>query len=192
MTTAPPEFRDRFNVTAEDWDGMPNRRRQLLEGLAGVDNVVIVTGDLHAFFAGTPFLAGDPGRRVVEFVAGSISSTPWRDEIQRAARELGTDPAIRTLGLLVGELLMNPAANPHLAYQNIAQNGYAMVTVDAAQLTTELHQIASAELAAPKEDVEALFRTTSFRVPSGSAELHRDGDGGDELWDIETGAWRLA
>ena len=192
VTAAPPEFRDRFNVTAEDWDGMPNRRRQLLEGMAGVDNVVIMTGDLHAFFAGTPFLTADPGRRVVEFVTGSISSTPWRDEIQRAARELGTDPAIRTLGLLVGELLMNPLANPHLAYQNIAQNGYAMVTVDAAELTTELHQIASAELAAPKDDVEALFSTTSFRVPSGSAELHREGDQGDERWDIETGAWRLA
>src|SRR6478752_3990763 len=70
VTLAPATLRQKIGITAEDWDGFPNERAALLHELAQLDNVVIVSGDLHCFFAGTPYANDDPEQRVVEFVIG--------------------------------------------------------------------------------------------------------------------------
>ncbi len=70
-------------ASGDSWDGFPDERSRLLAEIerAGVDNVVVLTGDAHVFMAsllGTDFaaLAGDPNRKpaAVEYVGGSITS----------------------------------------------------------------------------------------------------------------------
>lgn len=192
ITIAPPNLQDRFNITAEDWDGMPNRRRELLDRLGAVPNVVIMTGDLHAFFAGAP-RSTDTARGVVEFVCGSVSSTTWGDAVLTVLKEsLGDDPNLVSLALLLGQLLRTDA-NPHLAFHNIDENGYATAEVTADRFAVQLHQIATSKVKVPFADlggsINEHFVTTAFHVTAGQAALYRERDARAERWDAVKGQW---
>jgi alkaline phosphatase D len=192
---APPELQRRIGLTAEDWDGFPNERRELLLELSAIDNVVILSGDLHCFFAATPFIAGDPSRRVVEFTIGSVTSTTWKEAIQElVVADPSLPPSVANLAPLVGAFLTSkdPPANPHLAFQELGKNGYAVVTVSGDALEAELFMIDPSDVATSYEShqLSALFTSTSFRVPAGSSALERSGAAGYERWDTDQLAWQ--
>jgi alkaline phosphatase D len=196
FSLAPPELQHRIGLTAEDWDGFPNERRELLRELSAIDNVVILSGDLHCFFAATPFIAGDPSRRVVEFTIGSVTSTTWMEGIQElVVADPSLPPSVANLAPLVGVFLTSkaPPANPHLAFQELGKNGYAVVTVSADALDAELFMIEPSDVASGHEsrrlDVNSLFTSTSFRVPAGSSALERPGAAGYERWDTDELGW---
>jgi alkaline phosphatase D len=118
-------------LNSDQWDGyQPARNRvyEVLQGDAaqpGVDNVVVLTGDIHSSWAAD--LSPDPnnpnvatggynpttgeGSRAVEFVGTSISS-PGID----------TD----TNGSIAGALR---GSNPHFKYINLHRRGYMLVDV---------------------------------------------------------------
>ena len=198
LSLAPPELRQRIGLTAEDWDGFPNERQALLEELSQVDNVVVLSGDLHCFFAATPFLAEDPSRRVVEFTIGSVTSTTWLEGIQSLVVDNPSlPPSVASLAPLVGTFLSSksPPANPHLAFHELGKNGYAVVTVSGDALETELFMIEPGDVATDfdlpnfERDVNTLFTSTRFRVPAGSSVLERPAAGGYERWDTEELDW---
>ncbi|HEY3664609.1 MAG TPA: alkaline phosphatase D family protein, partial [Polyangiaceae bacterium] len=119
-TLAPAALRTKITISAEDWDGFPNEREALLSELAKLGNVVLVSGDLHCFFAGTPYASEDPTQRVVEFVTGSLTSTTWQSGLTSlVANDSSLPPAAKLLAASVGSLLTDPKAkpNPHLAFQ---------------------------------------------------------------------------
>lgn len=191
---APAELQDRFYLSGEDWDGLPNRRRELLEQLSSVDNVVIVTGDLHALFAGTPHLPGEPERSVAEFVVGSISSSTWSAEINGVLRsELGDDPALLLLAQNLGPLLTAPGANPHLAFQNLVDNGYADVSVGPDRLTVHLNQLSPSDVQKPPSELEGVLQervtSTRFYLEAGSRALRRTREERMQRWDVRQQAW---
>ncbi|AWI28155.1 alkaline phosphatase [Streptomyces sp. ICN441] len=106
-----------FKLSMDAWDGYPASRKRLLDGAeaAGIDNLVVLTGDVHvgyAFDLKKDF--GDPSSRTVgaEFVATSVSS--GKDGAEKPAN---WDNLTR--------------ANPHLRFYN-GRRGYLRVT-----LTTE-------------------------------------------------------
>jgi len=127
-----------FNSDA--WDGyQPARNRvyDVLKGGAGqtaVDNVVILTGDIHSSWAAD--LSQDPnnpdpssggynpatgeGSHAVEFVGTSVSS-PGVDDPAAAA---GTIAALTP-------------ANPHLKYINLNKRGYMLIDADANRCVCE-------------------------------------------------------
>jgi alkaline phosphatase D len=190
---APEEFRQRLLVNVDDWDGLPNERDALLRELAGVENLVVVSGDLHAFFAGTPHPTGDPAARVVEFVAGSVSSTPWLTTIERVTE---SDPSIppeaATLARGVEVLLVDPVTrpNPHLGFLDLRSNGYALVTagpetLDVSLVTLDDVFLKRRELTA----FESRFVTSEFRVRSGSRDLEQRLDGAWRRWDLDGARW---
>ncbi|HXK19486.1 MAG TPA: alkaline phosphatase D family protein, partial [Polyangiaceae bacterium] len=117
---APADLRTVLSISAEDWDGFPNERRALLKELSNAGNVLILSGDLHCYFAGTPFVDGDEATRVVELTTGSATSNTWLDSI---AKSLGQDSSVpmnvQALVQLLPELLSDTTRrpNPHLAYQ---------------------------------------------------------------------------
>jgi alkaline phosphatase D len=194
FSLAPPELQLRIGLTAEDWDGFPNERQELLAELSAIDNVVILSGDLHCFFAATPFIAGEPSRRVVEFTIGSVTSTTWMEGIQElVVADPSLPPSVANLAPLVGAFLTskNPPANPHLAFQELGKNGYAVVTVSGDALEAELFMIEPSDVATSYESHEltTLFTSTSFRVPAGSSALERPGAAGYERWDTDELAW---
>ncbi|MFE0039586.1 alkaline phosphatase D family protein [Streptomyces sp. NPDC059015] len=106
-----------FKLSMDSWDGYPASRQRVLDGAeaAGIDNLVVLTGDVHvgyAFDLKKDF--DDPSSRTVgtEFVATSVSS--GKDGAEKPAN---WDNLTR--------------ANPHMRFYN-GRRGYVKVT-----LTTE-------------------------------------------------------
>jgi alkaline phosphatase D len=196
VTLAPAMLRQKISLSAEDWDGFPNERDALLRELSKLDNVVIVSGDLHCFFAGTPYAGDDPGQRVVEFVTGSLSSTTWLDGLSALAENSPSlPPETKFIAASVPTLLVAPDTrpNPHLAWQNLADNGFAVFEASAERLSAKLLSLpSSAVTTAPAYlavDLASLFGEQSFEVRTGSADLFRSQDGVRQRWDIPTMSW---
>ena len=199
VTLAPAALRQKITISAEDWDGFPNERAALLSELAKLDNVVIVSGDLHCFFAGTPYVGDDPSQRVVEFVTGSVSSTTWLDGLNAlAASNPSLPPETRLIAAAIPTLLVSrdTRPNPHLAWQNLADNGFAVFEANAERLAVKILSIATADVrtepAKLSGDLASLFSEQQFEVPAGTPDLTRDNNGVRERWDIETMAWMRA
>ena len=195
VTLAPPELRQRISVSAEDWDGFPNERAALLGELGALDNVVIVSGDLHCFFAGTPYVTDDPAKRVVEFVTGSLTSNTWQDGLKALAMNPALPPATAVLASAIGTLLVDPQTrpNPHLAWQNLADNGFAVFEVNGEKLSAQLLSLPSALVATAPKDLPAaladLFSEQRFEVVAGAPDLFREEAGARERWDIDSASW---
>jgi alkaline phosphatase D len=196
QTLAPEELRARIILTADDWDGAPNERAALLRELSSVENLVAVTGDLHAFFAGTPHPPDDPSARIVEFVAGSASSTPWLPTIERL---IENDPTIpreaATLALAVETLLQDAQArpNPHIGWLDLKNNGYALLSAGADALEATMVTLHVEFVRRPpselSDDFDSHFQKIPFRVPVGSRDLEQNIDGDWRRWDLEAMRW---
>lgn len=190
---APVELQKRISISAEDWDGFPNERRALLAKLAKVGNVVVLSGDLHCFFAGTPSLESDPETRIVELTTGSVSSTTWLEGIRGSlVQDQNLPMEVQSLVLAVGTLLMNKEkrTNPHLAFQDLGRNGYSIIDVSEDELRMTLRMIAPADVATAPGDLEQeldeLFASETFRTRAGTADLEREVDGEFATWNMET------
>jgi alkaline phosphatase D len=197
LALAPPEFRHRVVLTAEDWDGAPNERDALLRELAELDNVVAFTGDLHALFAATPYPRDDASKRLVEFVCGSISSTTWLTGIQEViASGEGFPPEAALLAGLVGPLLQSPDTrpNPHIGWLDLQKNGYAMVTASADELAVDLWTMSDGHTRTPPAqlaaELERLVVPVRFRVRSGTRDLEQFLSGEWRVWDRDAQAWQ--
>jgi alkaline phosphatase D len=105
------------------WQGYPVEREALLRTIKGVDDVVFVTGDYHAFIAGDVRTAA--GKTVAtEFVGGSVSSS--------------TEPEVNAIIKLPGygtpdapampaaELARRRAANPWYSELDYLHHGYVV------------------------------------------------------------------
>src|SRR6478735_5078747 len=196
VTLAPATLRQKIGITAEDWDGFPNERAALLHELAQLDNVVIVSGDLHCFFAGTPYANDDPEQRVVEFVTGSLTSTTWLDGLSALAESNPSlPPETKFIAASIPTLLVDPDTrpNPHLAWQNLADNGFAVFEANAERLTAQLLSLQPSAVATAPEalgvDFASLFAEQKFEVSAGSRDLLREVDGVRQRWDIAAMSW---
>ena len=196
VTIAPPEMQRRLLLSAEDWDGAPNERDALLDELAGVENVVVFSGDIHAFFAGTPHPENASDRAVVEFVCGSVSSTTWARGIEAALeQEPDLPPGTAILARAVGNLLVDAERRPnrHLGHADLQKNGYAIVEADGERLLATFHAIDPLRLLEPRsaltKELESYFDAVEFRVTSGSRALERRAGDGWERWDEALFSW---
>ena len=106
-------------VSLDQWDGYQWERSLLTDALAGVRGLVVLTGDLHSFIAGT-LRTGD-GRDVATcLMVGSVTSANLIELLAR--RTLPSMPL--PLGLLVR------SANPHLSYVNSSAHGFNVLELD--------------------------------------------------------------
>jgi len=193
---APAAYRQRLLLSAEDWDGAPNERNALLTELKGVDNVIVLTGDLHAFLVGTPYADGDPDARVVELVAGSVTSTTLLTGVKAVLAEDPSLPAEASLiAELLGQLLQDAgtAPNPHLGWLELEKNGYAVVTAGSATFALTAYAIDDKLVALPaaglSQPLDALFEAVEFRVADGSRELEQLQNGAWKRWDRASSSW---
>lgn len=104
-----------YQLSMDAWDGYAASRDRVLEGAesAGVDNLVVLTGDVHVHYAfDIKKDFKDPGSRTagVEFVTTSIAS----------GKDGADKPANWDTYL---------AANPHMKFYN-GRRGYVTVTLD--------------------------------------------------------------
>jgi len=193
----PEQFQQKFRVFAEDWDGMPNRRNELIEALAEVGNVVAVTGDVHAFFASSTPSDNDPDSKIPEFVTGAISSATYQ---RLLAEKAGRDPDLAAAGaaelaLLIKTFLQDPVLtpNPHLAHANVTNHGFAVVDVASDALEVTMYGIdqnkTEEHLGDAPEDLDDAFEQSRFRVELDSTELYGEINGEWKAWDPEEADW---
>lgn len=197
VTLAPEELRQAITVSAEDWDGFPNERRALLSELGQLDDVLILSGDLHCFFAGTPALPDDAETRVVELTTGSVSSTTWLDGVRGMLEGDSSIPMeVGTLVQSIGALLADPdrRPNPHLAYELLDRHGYSVVEVGAAEVTLRVNTISTESVATPPADLtgelDDAFETEVFRTRAGTKQLERLVDSKFLTWDMQEMAFK--
>ncbi len=192
VEAAPAELRTLITISAEDWDGFPNERRALLKELAAAGNVLVLSGDLHCFFAGTPFVDGEEETRVVELTTSSVSSTTWKDGIASTLTNGGMVPAAVTalaqnIELLLADNAQRP--NPHLAYRDLASNGYSIVEVGPSDVLMTTRSLASKFVAtAPgelRQELDDLFDSQTFRTRKNSAQLEWQQNGEFLTWSRE-------
>lgn len=79
IPAAPAAFKTKFVLNADQWDGFNAERKYLMGQLLakGVKNVVAVTGDIHAFYAGVvmaDYDAATPVPAMVDLVTAGVSS----------------------------------------------------------------------------------------------------------------------
>lgn len=196
VTFAPPEYQQRLLLSAEDWDGAPNERNALLSELKSVDNVIVLTGDLHAFLAGTPYADDDPDTRVIELVAGSVTSTTLLTGVKAVLAEDPSLPAGASLiAELLDQLLQDPGTqpNPHLGWLELEKNGYGVVTAGVSTFALTAYaiddQLVRLPATALSQPLDALFEAVQFRVADGSRELEQLLNGAWKRWDREMSSW---
>lgn len=157
-------FLQKFLINADQWDGYSKERGQLMQHLLdeGIENVVAITGDIHAFFAGEVYnnfpgqvtaatltgvelgSVGAPGDTtdsrvaMVDLVTAGISSTSWFNYLKDAVD--GLDPTNALIGKLVYvpidlSATFSQPANTFVVYLNLLD--YSMGKAAPAS-TTEL------------------------------------------------------
>ncbi|MFH8367447.1 alkaline phosphatase D family protein [Streptomyces sp. NPDC018031] len=144
---------DRSKLSMDSWDGYPASRERILAGAeqAGLDNLVVLTGDVHVSYAleiKRDF--DDPASRTVgvEFVGTSVSS--------------GKDGADKP-----GNWDTYLAANPHMKFYN-GRRGYTTVTLDAEQARADYKTVS--RVTTPGG---TLSTAASFVCEAGNPGLHQ-------------------
>ncbi|MBP9033641.1 MAG: alkaline phosphatase D family protein [Pseudomonadales bacterium] len=156
------------NFNPDQWDGYPQARRRILEHMrrAGIDNVVILTGDIHSSWALD--VAIDPydparydrqsgrGAQAVEFVTPGIASEPLGNYLARR----DPDAHARMVEAIPGQ--------PHLRFADHANRGFVSLEVNVERVEASWHFVAAPT--DPHSRVERAHRET---VRAGENHLSR-------------------
>ncbi|HEX2084870.1 MAG TPA: alkaline phosphatase D family protein [Solirubrobacteraceae bacterium] len=154
----------------DQWDGYAPARRRVLDAMErdGVQDVVVLTGDVHASMAfevtedPNNAAAYDPvsgrGARAVELVTPSISSASDPQEPQDA------EGVVERLLLENAEALRVP--NPHMKYAEAVRNGYLLVQVNRERVRAEYWLVPT--VTRPTDEEE---RSQVFEIARGTPRL---------------------
>jgi alkaline phosphatase D len=167
----PEQFKQKFYMNLDAWDGARDKRSEILTQLAALDNVVAITGDIHASYVGTPWVNGDPTKKLVEFVTTSVSSGVFRSILQS---QVAADPVLSSLPgatLLAGAIdtLLKGGPNPHLAFADSSRNGCVVVDVTEKELVATYLRFPEKNLAddlytASDADLDQYFKVDVFKT----------------------------
>jgi len=167
----PAMFRQRFYFKTDQWDGFRSERRALLEACANVENLAVLSGDLHGFYAAE--LHADPdapaARSIAVEYAVSAVSAPAIDVQLRGV--IKSDPVLESLGLLALVPTFDKnllATNPHLRHAESRKNGLALVDVGAAEL-----RVTFLESTDVTKTDGGVAREVAFRTPAGSRAIEK-------------------
>jgi alkaline phosphatase D len=197
LTSFPIEpFNQLYYMNVDQWDGFGPARDALLGELQAVDNVVAITGDIHAFYAGTPMVAGAPEQKIVELVGAGISSTPFQSLL---VLQVAADPTLSSLpgaGMLasaIDALFTGTTTNPHLGFADSSRNGFVSVVVDGAELNATFHMLTEDVSLTDYEGMDdalaGKFKREKFKVKAGQRDLFRDFAGTFKRWDPTNNTW---
>lgn len=187
-------FNKVFYMNADQWDGMRDRRSEILAELAKLDNVVAVTGDIHAFYAGIPGTNADPKQHITELVTSGMSSGTFRTQLvlQVAADPiLSMTPGASDLASAIDDLFLDTGTNRHLAYADSGRNGFMVVELDGKEVISTYHAIAETDIfmdleKLPAAELAAKFSSVRFKVEAGKRDLYKEVDGAWKRWDYDT------
>lgn len=166
----PEAFQNLYYFKTDQWDGFRSERAEILAALADVPGVVVLSGDLHGFYAAE--LRVDPddlGAEPVapEFTVAGVSSISLYEQI---AAVVATNPLLAATGLGAVVPMFDPvlrATSPHFVHARSDGYGAALVTVEADALEVEF--LAVADVRAPAYG--GVTSRARFRVAAGSPKI---------------------
>jgi alkaline phosphatase D len=141
-------------VNLDQWDGYAAERRELLAYAVRhkVENLVLLTGDIHNFYAGELRANGKPA--AVEFVGGSITS-------------LGLD-GLFPAPALPGFVKTLRENNPHFDFLDATRRGYGVLHAGKDELRVRFRAPKTTQR--PRSAMSTIAR---FTVTSGHARVRR-------------------
>ena len=148
----------------DQWDGYGAERRDILSHIEqrGIGDVVFVTGDYHAFFAGDVGVNGrGPGSVATEFLTGSLTSL---STVETAGNAAGAPlpPDVEALPLRAAVAL-----NPHIKYVEERAHGYTI-------LEAHPHELRARYVGVPIDTRSTAARDLAqFRVARGVPRVQR-------------------
>ena len=174
----PPEFPDllrvRLGLSAEDFNGFPQKRTELLTVLGLVENAMVLSGDIHASFV------TDHGEGVYEFTGSAISSSSYAEMVQSAIASdpiLGQIPGLEELlahfdALLQISSLDDEHVSPSdILYADTDVDAFVVVEATADAFEVTIHEISTEHVFTNFYDdpdgLADLFTTTTFTVQDG-------------------------
>jgi alkaline phosphatase D len=133
----------------DGWDGYPAARRRLLDALAmnRIRNPLVISGDVHAFWAADVHREAGAPAVATEFTGGSLTSA---------------GPAAARVSALM-------ARNPHLRYGSGDRRGYAIMSVDARGCEVEFRAVDD-----PRDAASAARTLKRFTVADGAPGVHME------------------
>jgi alkaline phosphatase D len=137
----PSLLQDHWYFKLDQWDGFRSERRAILEAVADVPGVVVLSGDLHGAYASElrpDFDQPQTPSTAVELTVTGISSIPLAQQLSVVT---ALDPLLASLGLedVLGRFdEVIRATGPHFAHVDSKPYGLAIVTFDAGGLVAEL------------------------------------------------------
>jgi alkaline phosphatase D len=168
MDVPDPSLRNRFLLNADQWDGFPNRRRELLGKLAATANgkAFAVSGDLHASLASVE-------QGVACLTTPAISSQTVKDGAAGVAKGAGFDEGSVVYRYVVTDIDASfIAGNPGLAFSDSGSHGFMVVEVHADQVLANFELIPSTQIAtdfgARAPELASQFYQKAFRLTAGS------------------------
>ncbi|MBA3474556.1 MAG: alkaline phosphatase D family protein [Rubrobacter sp.] len=184
-TPPPPEgplgSNDGVYFNLDQWDGYQDERNKIAEAFnqaneeKGVQNFVVITGDLHTFIAGyarenydEPSAPEVPPTDAVGvcFMGGSVTSS---NLIEIATFGRGpTPPPVPGPGPNGGDAFtaQTQTANPHIVYLDSTTHGYNLIEVTPQKLTCTMREVST--IKSPQASVETL---KVFEVPAGEIKI---------------------
>ncbi|WP_434630969.1 alkaline phosphatase D family protein [Chromobacterium sp. CV08] len=178
----PTMLLNQYILNADQWDGYNAERKALMAFLKNnnIGNVVGITGDIHAFFAGPvmdDFDAASPTPVMVDLVTAGISSNSFFSYFKNV---VDTVPAFAKAAPLIYQTVNRQtvntftgtlqAFNPWLKYADTDAQGYAVVTLTPAKLSCTFHKMA--RLANGVAPTPATASTQTLEVPSGTPTVN--------------------
>ncbi len=190
----PDQFKQVFYMDLDAWDGFRDKRSELLDKLLAVPNVVAITGDIHAFYAATPWVNDNPDKKIVELVGGSVSSGTYRSLL---TAQVAADPVLSSIpgaSLLAGAIdtLLKGGSNPHLGFADSSDNGFVAVEISATEMVATYYRIPEKEVtndlsALADDKLLAKFKVSTFKTVAGEHELYMMQDDGKYMkWNPTT------
>ncbi len=165
-----PALRNRFYFSADQWDGFPTKKRELLNDLRvrSGGNLLVVSGDIHASFAsveeGVPAVTGP-----------AISSSSVRTEAAEAVVAAGYPPESPVYRYVITEQEATlREGNPGIAFVDTDSHGFTIVELraDEALALATYHLIPSTEVgvdySGQPEALETKFTRRDFRIRDGA------------------------
>ncbi len=132
-----------YVINCDGWDGYPSHKAELMGYLKAqnVQNVVAITGDLHAFQCGVVRDVPDPATGtpvLLDFVTAGISSSSFFKYLQAGAA--GTPLSALVANQPTFEALVS-ANNPDLQYHDHDAQGYATAVITPAQMVVTFNKV---------------------------------------------------
>lgn len=167
----PPSLRNRYYLSVDQWDGFPDKRRELMTALRERTGgqVLFVAGDIHASFASV-----DHG--VATLTAPAISSSTVQAEARETLMEAGFPPGTPVYRYIITEMSDTlRAGNPNIAFVDPDAHGFTVVELGAREARATYHLIPSSEVRVDyrgrPEELAARFTRRRFLIRPGSIHV---------------------